>query len=162
MGPVLGLEILLRVPVAIEQDDSVCCCEINAEAAGPGTKEEDLVIFVRIEGFDGFLSFVRGNTAVDAADGPAAEGRCPFFEDVELFGKLREDYDLVVGFLQGKEVGKEAVEHDHFTGRRNKGFIRVRGAPWPCEMMGRIAGEAELHYRVLKFLRSNLFTCLLR
>ncbi len=44
MGPVLGLEVLVRVPVGVEDDDSVRRLEVEAEAARPGGQQEDEVV----------------------------------------------------------------------------------------------------------------------
>ena len=84
MRAVLRLEILLRVPVAVEQDDGISCREVDALAAGAGAEEEDLVVRAGVEGFDVLPPDVLFDRAVDAADLPAVQDCGPVFEDIEL------------------------------------------------------------------------------
>lgn len=95
MGPVLRLEILLRVPVRVEEDDGVGGHEVDSLATGAGAEEEELVVFVGVEGFDLGAAVFLADGAVDAAAVPGAELRGPVLEDVELGFELGEDEDFV-------------------------------------------------------------------
>jgi len=44
MSSVLGLEVLMRVPVGVEDDDGVRRLEVEAEAARPRGQQEDEVV----------------------------------------------------------------------------------------------------------------------
>ena len=44
MGAFLGLQILVRIPIGIENDDSVGRLEIEAQVAGAGRQEEKEII----------------------------------------------------------------------------------------------------------------------
>ena len=48
MGSVLCLEVLVRVPVRVEDDDGVGGLEVKAEAARPRGEQEDEVVRVRL------------------------------------------------------------------------------------------------------------------
>lgn len=96
VAPVLGLEVLLRVEVGVEQDDRVGGGEVDALPARAGGEEEDAVRRVVVEVVDLVAAALLGDGAVDAADVPAAELPAVVLEDVELGGELREDQDLVV------------------------------------------------------------------
>lgn len=59
----------------------------------------------------------------------------------------------------GEEVWNEPVKHKHFTGGGHEGFVGDGvGSPRPGEMVGGVAGEAELHNGVLKLLLVHLFS----
>jgi hypothetical protein len=44
VSPVLGLEVLMRVPVGVEDDDRVGRLEVESEAARPRGQQEDEVV----------------------------------------------------------------------------------------------------------------------
>ena len=157
MGAVLGLQVLLGVPVAVEEDDGVGGGEVDALAAGAGAEEEEALVRLRVEGGDLLAPLVLLDGAVDAAHGPAVLQRGPVFEDVELRFELREDEDFV-GFAE--EVGDEAVEEEHFARVRDqRGVWGLVVFPGPVEVVGRVAGEAELHDGVLEFFVTNFSFC---
>ena len=58
MLPVLHayLKVLLRVPVAIVDDARVGGRQVDAQPTGPGGEEEDLDLWVLVEGLDVFLA----------------------------------------------------------------------------------------------------------
>ena len=157
MGAVLGLQVLLRVPVAVEEDDGVGGGQVDALAAGAGAEQEELDVFFRVEVGDLLAPLVLLDAAVDAADFPAVLQGGPVLEDVELGFELRENEDFVAG---GEEVGDEAVEHEHFAGVGDEG--RVWGfivTPWPEEVVWGVACEAELHDGILEFFVADLLFC---
>lgn len=56
VNSVLCLQIHLRVPVGVKDDDSVCSLQIQAQSACSGTQQEDVVLTIRlIEQFHPFL-----------------------------------------------------------------------------------------------------------
>lgn len=42
------LQIVLWVPVGVEDDAGVCCCEVYAETTSAGTQEEHKAVGVRL------------------------------------------------------------------------------------------------------------------
>ena len=96
VGAVLGLQVLLRVPVRVEEDDRVGGREIYPLAAGAGAEEEDAAGWIGVEGVDLGAAVGLGDRAVDTAGFVSREGEGgPFFEDVELGGELGEEEDFV-------------------------------------------------------------------
>lgn len=148
VGAVLGLEILLRVPVAVEEDDGVGRGEVDAQPACPCAEEEKFVILAFVEGVDLLIAIFGFDAAVDAADVPAAQRGGPFFEEIELPAELAEE-NYFVAFLE--EVGDQSVEHEHFSGLSDESGVWVLiGGPGVEEVMGGIAGKTELHDGVLE------------
>ena len=47
------LNVVLRVPVRVVDDDSVCCCEVDTETSCPGTEQEDKPVRVWSEEEEG-------------------------------------------------------------------------------------------------------------
>ena len=157
MGAVLGLQVLLRVPVAVEEDDGVGGGEVDALAASAGAEEEELDVFLGVEVGDLLAALVLLDAAVDAADFPVVLQGGPVLEDVELGFKLGEDKDFVAG---GEEVGDEAIQHEHFAGVGDEGGVgSLVVVPRPVEVVRRVACEAKLHDWVLEFLIADLLFC---
>ena len=91
MSPILRLQVLLRVPVGVEEDNGVGGGKVNPLAACTGTKEEDLMTGVGVEGLDLSVAVRLAHCAVDPAAVPGAEQGGPVLEDVELGFELGED-----------------------------------------------------------------------
>ena len=108
MGTVLGLEILLRVPVAVEEDDGIGGGEVDAEATCSGTQEEQFAILPVVKRIDLFSAVFSFDAAIDTTNVPATESGGPFFQKIELAAELAEEDDFVAF---GEEVRDEAVEH---------------------------------------------------
>ena len=116
MRAVLRLQVLLRVPVGVEQDDGVGGREVDALAAGARAEQEDvagrligtIAGFIGggggglVEDFDLLLAVGLRYGTVDAADGPAAEGRVGG-EEVELRFELAEYQDFVSSLQQVRQ-----------------------------------------------------------
>lgn len=157
MRAVLRLQVLLRVPVAVEEDDGVRAREVDALAARPGTQQEQAHIRLRVEVADLLPSLVLRDPAVDPTHGPVVQEGSPVVEDVERGFELGEDEDFVA---VGEEVGDEAVEHEEFAGRGDEGGVRgVDGGEGPVEGVGGVADEAELHDGILELFGGDFFLC---
>ena len=112
MGTVLGLQILLRIPIAVEQYNRVGCGEVDAEATGARAQQEETVVRVGVEGVDLRRALRCRHTAVDTADPPLRVQRLrPVFEQVQLPRELREDE----GFVLREEPWEELRQKLHFA-----------------------------------------------
>jgi len=71
------LQVVLRVPVRVEDDAGVCRREVDAQAAGPRAQKENEALRVGLtEAVDGRLPHVPTNAAVDSlVQVPATERR---------------------------------------------------------------------------------------
>lgn len=59
------LQVILRVPVRVKDDASVCCSQVDAESSSSRTQQEDKTVRVRSgEPVDGCLPQVASNSAV--------------------------------------------------------------------------------------------------
>ena len=153
----MRLQVLLRVPVAVEEDDGVGRRKVDALAAGAGAEEKEAHVRFRVEVGDLLPALVLLDGAVDAADGPAVLEGGPVFEDVELGFELGEDEDFV-GF--GEEIGDKAVEQEHFARVCDqRGVWGLVVIPGPVEVVRGVTGEAELHNRVLEFFVADFSFC---
>ena len=105
--PVHGLQVHLRVPVGVEEDDDVGSVEVDAEAAGPrGQHEDELGRARSVVLLDLRVPVLVGRLAVDAAVVVAAEPAV-VLQDVEHARHLSEDEDARVLALQ---LGEQLVE----------------------------------------------------
>ena len=67
MGSAKGLDVVVRIPVTVVDDDGVGRCQVNAETAGPGgEKEHELLGTWRIESVDGVLTVIASDTSINA------------------------------------------------------------------------------------------------
>ena len=96
VGAVLGLEVLLRVPIGVEEDDRVGGGEVDPLTSSAGAEEEELAVFLGVEVFDLETSLVLFDGAVNAAAFPVVLEGSPVFEDVEGRFELGEDQNFVV------------------------------------------------------------------
>ena len=117
VGAVGGLGFDGRVPPRVEVDDGVCFGEVEAEAAGFETDEEDAFFGVALEGVD--LGGAVGGFAIDAAPCHVCGGDGGF-DEVEHGGEGAEDEDRVAAVADFVEEFCEGLE---FTG----GGVRVIG-----------------------------------
>lgn len=61
------LQVVLRVPVGVEDDAGVCRSQVDAESSGSCAQQEDKAVRVRSgEAVDGCLTQVTANSAIDA------------------------------------------------------------------------------------------------
>ena len=96
MRAVLRLQILLGVPIRIEEQHRVRGREVDALAAGASAEQKDPRLRVwLVEGEDLLLALGLWDRAVDAAAGPGAQHAAVRLEEVELRLELREDEDFV-------------------------------------------------------------------
>ena len=57
------LHVVVRVPVRVEDEDGVCCCQIDALPAGPRGQQEHVLLGARgVEGLDALLPLLAGCT----------------------------------------------------------------------------------------------------
>ena len=103
---VLRLQVHLRVPVLVEENDSVRSNEIDAETSGAGAEEEEVgrigpSTVIELVHLQPAVLLLRA--AVDAAHFEALEERRPVLDDVKHCCELREQKHLVT-------LGEEGVE----------------------------------------------------
>lgn len=68
------LQVVLGVPVRVEDDACVGGCEVDAQPSGPGTQQEDEAVRVRLaEAVNGGLAQVPPHATVNALVGVPAE-----------------------------------------------------------------------------------------
>mmetsp|Transcript_32611 Transcript_32611/g.92452 ORF Transcript_32611/g.92452 Transcript_32611/m.92452 type:complete len:380 (-) Transcript_32611:1553-2692(-) len=101
MGPRLGLQIVVGVPVGVKDNDGVCSGEVDAQAAGPGgEKEAEVAIPLFVEAVYPQLAGGAADRAVDAAVASPAGAGQPVLQDVKHAGELAVDQHPVPGSLQ--------------------------------------------------------------
>jgi len=151
-----SLQILLGIPITIEKYNRISRREVNPQPASTRAEQKEATCGVGVEGRDLGAAGGLRDGAVDAADGPVAEVAGVGLEEVELGGELREDEDFVRG---GEEGGEEAVEEQHFAGFADQAGVGGRGGwPGPVEVVGAVAGQAQLHDWVLELFGGDLFS----
>mmetsp|Transcript_20639 Transcript_20639/g.79043 ORF Transcript_20639/g.79043 Transcript_20639/m.79043 type:complete len:211 (-) Transcript_20639:787-1419(-) len=96
----LRLDVILGVPVAVVDHDSVGGGQVDAEAASPrGEEEDELRRARRVESVDPFLPVPARHAAVDAAELVALVDHV-VFQHVQHPRHLREDQHSVPSLLQ--------------------------------------------------------------
>lgn len=91
VGPRDGLDIDLRVPILIDEDDVCCCGEVDTESTGTRRDEEDLVGRVLLlEELDVEGSAGSGSRSVESRVFEASELH-KVLEDIEHASETRED-----------------------------------------------------------------------
>ena len=114
---ILRLDVGLRVPVRIEEDDRVGRLQVDAEPAGPRRQEEDeLRRALRVERDDRLVALGAARAAVDPAV-LVLPHAAVVLEDVEHSRHLREDQHSVAVLLQPLE---QLVQHDELAARLDK------------------------------------------
>ena len=109
----LRLQVVLRVPVRVEDDHRVRRREVDAEPARAGGEEEDEVLGAGlVEAVHRALALLAGHRAVEPLVLPALQAQV-LREDVEHPHHLREDEHAVPGRLQPLE---QLVEQHHLAG----------------------------------------------
>ena len=109
--PIHGLQVHLRVPVGVKEDDDVGGVEIDAQSAGPRRQHEDELGRARsVVLLDLSVPVLVRRLAVDATVAVAAVPTV-VLEDVKNSGHLREDEDARVLALQ---LGQQLVEDGQF------------------------------------------------
>jgi len=92
----LRLQVILRIPVAVVDDDGVGGRQVDAEAARPRAQQEHELVAVGLAvAVDGLLALLAANAAVDALVGEALEHQV-VLDDVQDADHLREDEHLVL------------------------------------------------------------------
>jgi hypothetical protein len=66
MGAIHSLDILLRVPVMLNEDDSVSTSQIETETTDTGSQEQGIVGRVRVELVDNVLTLLSRDRTVEA------------------------------------------------------------------------------------------------
>ncbi len=106
VGPVLGLEILVRVPVRVENHNCVRSLQVEPQTTGPGREQEAEVLRVRcIEQLEHRLAVVGLRCAVQPEVLDPAEPQ-EVLHDVHDLRHLEEKQRAVVG---GLELRQDAV-----------------------------------------------------
>eukprot|EP00047_Mylnosiga_fluctuans_P024189 m.154711 g.154711 ORF g.154711 m.154711 type:complete len:714 (-) comp9794_c1_seq1:2621-4762(-) len=96
----LRLQVVLGIPVAVEENDRVCGREVDTETARPRRQQKAEVHRIRrVEVVDGLATNVGGDAAVEALERVAAQAQV-HCQDVEHHDHLREDQHTVPALLQ--------------------------------------------------------------
>ena len=107
MHSVLRLQVHLRVPVRVEDDDRVCCLEVQPQSPSPCAEQEDVKLTVGlVEQLHPFLSILGLSRSIEpkmANSGVLEVG----LHDVHQVSHLREDEHAMPKPL---EFGEEAVD----------------------------------------------------
>eukprot|EP00960_Hanusia_phi_P069150 767012-Hanusia_phi.AAC.11 len=123
VAPCLRLQVVLRVPVAVEDDDCVGCRQVDPHPSRLGADEKyEAVTPLLVVAIDRALSHVPADPAVDALKG---EVPCPhvLLEHVEHADELAEDQDTMVLRAQ---LGEDLVEEDHLARVKDQLLQHVR------------------------------------
>lgn len=107
VGAVHGLYVVLRIPVDIVNDDSVCSCQVDAESPGACREQEYLVFVGGVELVSEFFPLVDVSASIEAAVTESSEGTV-LLENIEHYSKLREDQDFVILF---KQLFQKLIHH---------------------------------------------------
>ena len=147
MRAVHRLEVHLRVPVAVVDDDGIGGGEVDTQTSGAGGEEEDKLLraggVVRV---DHVLARVPVGVTVDAAVLVPAEEEV-ILEDVEEAGHLGEDEDAAALLL---ELLEQLIEEDHLTGVLHEVLAGEEGRAGlgTLEQIRVVAALAQLHHHV--------------
>lgn len=121
MRPVHGLQILHRIPIVLDEDDSISARQIETETADVRRKQEDVDRRVGIEGLDDAMALSRRCTAVHAHVRHARHVATQqlVFDEVEHLANLTKDEDamrcrcaIVECVCVGRRSTDTAVEKD--------------------------------------------------
>mmetsp|Transcript_23346 Transcript_23346/g.61884 ORF Transcript_23346/g.61884 Transcript_23346/m.61884 type:complete len:430 (-) Transcript_23346:737-2026(-) len=112
MAPRLGLDVVLGIPIRVENDHGVRHGEVDPLASGSGAQKEDEFFgsFFR-EPIDGLLAVVSTHPAIDPLVAPSLVDQV-VLDHVQHPDHLREDQNLVTAFFQLRE---ELVNEDQLT-----------------------------------------------
>mmetsp|Transcript_14388 Transcript_14388/g.42483 ORF Transcript_14388/g.42483 Transcript_14388/m.42483 type:complete len:268 (-) Transcript_14388:898-1701(-) len=126
VGSILGLEVGLRVPVAVVQDHSVCGLQIDSKPTSARRQEEhELLRAWAVERVNEILSLFICGLAIDAAVWVPSRHK-KVVENVEHPSHLREDENTVA---LGAELHQEPVQQDEFATVRHKVLpVRIQGS----------------------------------
>ncbi len=96
----LCLQICLRVPIRVENDDRVGRLQVDSQpASSGGQKEQEQGRFRRVKRCDLVLAIFVGGVSVDSAVLKLSEPHV-VFEDIKHFSHLREDQHSRATLLQ--------------------------------------------------------------
>ena len=118
MTACLRLQVVLRIPVRVVDDDGVGGGQVDAEAARARTQQEGEAVRVGLGvAIDGLLAQFAADATIDALVREAHLYEV-VFEDVEDADHLREDEHLVAARLQ---LGQQLVdEHELARGLHHR------------------------------------------
>lgn len=94
VGPVHRLDVVLRVPVDVVDDHSVCPSEVDAQPPGPGGEEEQLVLGRVVEVVSELIPLGERSASVQPAV-PDSSVQAKFLHEIQEDGELGEEQDLV-------------------------------------------------------------------
>ncbi|KAI3476655.1 hypothetical protein L1887_61750 [Cichorium endivia] len=149
VNSVLRLQIHLRVPVRVVEDDRVGSDQVDAETTGARAEQEQvarILALVLVERLHLRPPLFLRRSAVDAAGAQLLELVGPLLDDVEHGGKLAKDEHLVPTL---EERIEQSVEHEHLARRIDEVLVDHVGARrlvhGPVEQKGMVANLACLH-----------------
>lgn len=147
------LEIDLRVPVRVEEDDGVGRLQVEAEAAGARREHEDEVGRVGgIEALEELAAVLGLGAAVEAEVLEAAVDKVVLHDGHQL-RHLGEDEHAVAS---GAELRQDAVEEGELARGADEVLLGEGGAGLVLEEVRVVADLAQLHQRVHETLHAGL------
>ena len=149
VSTVLSLEIHLRIPITVVENDNIGGGKVDTETTSSGRKHEDELIGVLlVVGRDLGIAEVTIGTTVDATVIVLLHVAV-VFEEVQNASHLREDEDTGALLL---EPHKKLVEEHHLTGVLND--VRAIGVWWTwlgtVKEVRVVGALAELHHDILE------------
>ena len=145
MNPVLCLQIHLRVPVRVEDNDGVCSLKVETESSGASTQQKDIVLTVGlVEQLHAFFSVFRLGGAVEPEVPDSLELEIGL-HDVHEMRHLREDEHPV---SEPAQLGQDAVDQLEFPRRTNDPLVVADVVVVFEEKIGMVAALAQLHHQV--------------
>ena len=155
MAARLGLQVVLRVPVGVVDDDGVGRRQVDADAArARAEEEEEGGRAFRTEAVDGLLPFVTGDRAIEPLVLEAAQLDV-LLDEVQEHRELREDEDAVALLLQ---VRQQLVQEEHLAGGGDEvgepcgviGIVEALGLHDALDQERMVAAVAQLHRDVVE------------
>ncbi|KAI6748785.1 hypothetical protein HG531_007732 [Fusarium graminearum] len=147
MGSIHGLQIGLRVPITIIQNNDVGSCQVDAQTTSTCCKEKDELLrprlIVLINSSDSVLV---GGSTINSAVLVLSENAV-IFKDVQQSTHLGEDENTAALLLESL---KQFVEYSHFTCIVNKMLVGGVRRAWlgTFEQIRMVAALSKLHDNV--------------
>lgn len=145
VSPVLSLQVHLRIPIRIEQNDSISSLQVEPQATGPSAEQEDVVFRVLfVEHLRPLPPFVGLGASVEpqVLDALVVEVD---LHNVHEMGHLREDEHPVAELL---EFWKQPVDELELSRGAEDPVVVADVVVVSEEHVGMVAAFSQLHHQV--------------
>jgi len=143
--PVLRLQIHLRVPVGVENNDSVCSLKVQTQSSGASTQQKDIVLTVwLVEQLHAFFPVFSLGGAVEPEVPHSFELEIGL-HDVHEMRHLREDEQPV---SEPAQLGQDAVDELELSRRTDDPLVVADVVVVFEEEIGVVAALPQLHHQV--------------